>query len=356
MRELSVLGSRVFVWRGVSAEVGENVRVIAGGSRVFLLTDRNCKKIAKIVELSLEQAGYATHLHVIPPGENQKSLKTAGKLYAQLLKEKADRSTILLTVGGGVVGDLGGFVASTFMRGIPLFHVPTTLLAQVDASIGGKTAVNLPEGKNLVGTFYQPRAIFSDVDTLHSLPKRDFIGGLAEAIKCAMVGDGELFSFLSQNSEAILRREPQPLEEILFRCASFKATIVAQDEKEAGLRAILNYGHTIGHGIEAAGEFQKFHHGEAVAIGLIAEAAIATSLSILSPEIASQQRALIELYGLPIRASGLSTKTVFEAMMRDKKTRDGRLRFALPEAMGRARFGVEAPEEIVQSALSAVLS
>ncbi|MBI2899875.1 MAG: 3-dehydroquinate synthase, partial [Planctomycetes bacterium] len=260
-----------------------------------------------------------------------------------------------VTVGGGVVGDLGGFVASTYMRGLALFHVPTTLLAQVDASIGGKTAVNLRRGKNLVGTFHRPRGVFIDPMTLASLPQREFVGGLAEVAKAAMIRDAELFAYLEANAAAILAREPGPLEEIVFRAASVKAAVVEEDEREAGLREILNYGHTVGHAIEAAAGF-KGHHGEAVSAGMEAEAKIATDLGILAPDATAAQGRLIESLGLPRRVSGVSRTKVRDAMSADKKSRDGRLRFALPEAVGRARFGVEVPDETVDAALAMVLS
>ncbi len=350
MREIRLFDTRIFLWRGASAEVGENVRAIAGGTRAFVLTDRNCRKIAEIVRLSLQQAGYAADLEVLLPGEARKSLAQANRLYGSLLRAKADRATAFVAVGGGVVGDLGGFVASTYMRGLPLFHVPTTLLAQVDASIGGKTAVNLPQGKNLVGTFYQPRAVFLDPDTLSSLPARDYVGGLAEVVKCAMIRDAELFAVLEKNVDPLLRRDVAILEEVVYRSASIKAAVVQEDERESGVRAILNYGHTVGHAIESASGF-RVHHGEAVAIGMHAESAMARELGILSAEAATAQGRLLLRLGLPLKNSQIPPRKVLAAMAFDKKSLEGRLKFALAEAIGWARFGVEVPDEIARKAL-----
>ncbi len=355
MREITAPGSRIFVWRGASAEVGENVRALSGPPSAFLLTDRNCRKIADTVQLSLEHAGIRVVRCALPPGEKQKSLSTAGRLYDAMLRGTIDRGSALVTVGGGVVGDLGGFVASTYHRGIALFHVPTTLLAQVDASIGGKTGVNLRQGKNLVGTFYAPRAVFVDPMTLASLPRRHFVAGLAEVAKCAMIRDAELFGFLEANVAGILAHESGPVEEILFRSASVKAAVVTEDEKESGVRAILNYGHTVGHAIEAAGRYSKVHHGEAVSIGMEAEARIARDLGIFSTEGVERQARLLDSLGLPRRAKGFSGKKVRAAMSVDKKNREGHLRFALPEGIGTARIDVEVPEELVGAALEAVL-
>lgn len=352
MREIRLFETRILLWRGAAAEAGENVRAIAGGTRAFVLTDRNCRKIAEIVRLSLAQAGFAVIVEILPPGEARKSLAQANRLYGSLLRAKADRATAFVTVGGGVVGDLGGFVASTYMRGLPLFHVPTTLLAQVDASIGGKTAVNLPQGKNLVGTFYQPRAVFLDPDTLASLPNRDYVGGLAEVVKCAVIRDAELFALMDKNVDTLLRRDTTILEEIIYRTASIKAAVVREDERESGVRAILNYGHTIGHALEAATGY-RLYHGEAVAIGMVVEAAMARTMGMFSEKEELAQQHLLVRLGLTLRPPHPSPKRMLAAMEFDKKSREGRLKFALPEAIGRARFGVEVPDELVRKVVGA---
>jgi len=271
-----------------------------------------------------------------------------------MLRTGVDRSSIFITVGGGVTSDIGGFVASTYMRGITLFHVPTTLLGQVDASIGGKTAVNLPQGKNLVGTFYQPLAVFTDVTNLSTLPQNEFVGGLAEVVKCAMIRDPDLFRYLEDHVAAILRQESKILEEIVYRAASIKAAVVNIDEKETGLRAILNYGHTIGHALEAAGGYRKLHHGEAVAIGMEAEAYIALEMKILSEETPVAQRRLLHAIGLPTQVSNITRRSIQDALAFDKKSKDGRPKFVLPEAIGKVRYGVDVTPALVAAAIKSV--
>jgi 3-dehydroquinate synthase len=354
MREIALLGSRIFVWPGATAEVGENVRLIAGGARAFVLTDAHCRKIASRVRLSLKAAGYKTALLAVPSGEKTKSLKWAEQVYEHLTGHSIERGSLFVAVGGGVVSDLGGFVAATYMRGLPLVLVPTTLLAQVDAAIGGKNGVNLWCGKNLVGTFHQPRAVFIDPLVLASLPKRDYIGGLAEIVKCAMIRDAELFAFVEANMQALLERQIPILEEVVFRCASIKAAVVEEDEKEAGVRAILNYGHTIGHALESVGRYATLHHGEAVAIGMEAEAIMAMELGIAPLETLAAQNRLLKMCGLPTRLKGLAIPAVLHRLAFDKKVKDGRPRFVMPEGIGKVRHGVDVPDDIVRLALKTV--
>lgn len=355
MREIKLLGSRIFVWPGLQAEAGETVRALEPrATKAFVLTDKNCRPYAERVELGLRQQGLKTVLHALPPGETQKKLATAAKLYDRMARAELDRKCPLVAVGGGVVTDLGGFVASTYMRGIPFFAVPTTLLGQVDAAIGGKTGVNLPQGKNLVGTFYQPRAVFCDPATLKTLPAREYVGGLGEVVKYGMIKDAEFFGYLETNIASIRNRDPSVLEEVVFRCASIKAQVVEEDEKESGLRAILNYGHTIGHALEAAGDYRKLHHGEAVAIGMEAEAILALEMGLTELETLAAQNRLLKLCSLPTRVKGLPRRKVLEAMRLDKKGIDGKPRFVLPEAVGRVRHSVEVPEALISSALRTV--
>lgn len=357
MREIRLLTSRIFVWPGVQAEVGEHVRMIAPrASRALVLTDRNCAVYARQVKLSLSQKDIPTTTIVIPPGEPQKKLATAGRLYDRMARARLDRNSPLVAVGGGVITDLGGFVASTYMRGIPFFAVPTTLLGQVDAAVGGKTGVNLPQGKNLVGTFYQPGGVFCDPMTLRTLPPREYVGGLGEVVKYGMIRDAELFEFIEKNIDGIRQRQAPVLEEIVGRCVGIKASVVEEDEKESGLRAILNYGHTIGHALEAAGGYRRLHHGEAVAIGMEAEAILAMEMGLTELETLAAQNRLLKLCDLPTRVKGLPRKKVLDAMRLDKKGVDGRPRFVLPEAVGRVRHSVEVPEPLIQTALRTVTS
>jgi 3-dehydroquinate synthase len=356
VQEVRLLTSRIFIWPGVHAEAGENIRVLSPDStKAFILTDRNCVEIAKRVVMGLWQAKIEVAGYSIFPGEMRKSLATAAEIYDRLAQFRMDRSSAFVAVGGGVVTDLGGFVASTYMRGVPCFLVPTTLLGMVDAAVGGKTAVNLHSGKNLVGTFHQPLAVFSDPTVLQSLPPREYTGGLGEVIKYGMIQDAELFSYIESNIEGIRERAPQLLEEIIYRCSSIKSAIVEQDEKESGLRAILNYGHTIGHGLEAAGEFKRIHHGEAISIGMEAEGLIAREMGLAPQDALTAQNKILKLCGLPTRVKGLPHDIVLKALELDKKGRNGANRFVLPEAIGRVRYPVEVPTEVIKSALATVI-
>ena len=356
MRELRLKESHIRFGEGSTREVGETARDLIGGTRAFVLTDTHCEKIAKTVRRSLKEAGYRVAMKSITPGEKKKSLSTANTLYPVLLDAGLDRSSVFLTVGGGVITDLGGFVASTYMRGIPLIHVPTTLLAQVDAAIGGKTAVNLSHGKNLVGTFYQPKAIQIDIENLTSLPQRELVGGVAEVIKSAMIRSKTFFSFLKKNAADILKRDATLLDEIIYRTGKIKAEVVTVDEKESGLRAILNYGHTIGHGLETASRYRGFHHGEAVSIGMEAAAQMSWTMGFIKGEVVEKQRELLHAFGLPTKTNRVSKKKVLRAITFDKKAQEGRPKFVLPEAIGQVRHGILVPPPILDKAVQAVTS
>jgi 3-dehydroquinate synthase len=355
VHEISLLSSKIVVAPGLIDGAGRMVRDLAPrASRAFVLTDRRCLPYAKRVARSLAAAGLPSATSVLPPGESQKKLATAARLYDALAKSGADRRTPLVAVGGGVITDLGGFVAATFMRGIPAFLVPTTLLGQVDAAIGGKTGVNLPQGKNLVGTFTQPAAVFLDPEALSTLPERDYVSGLGEVVKYGMIRDADLFSRLERDIDAVRRRDPALLAEVVRRCAEIKAEVVARDERESGLRAILNYGHTIGHALEAAGGYRTLQHGEAVAVGMEGEAYIALELGLVDVGVLAAQNRLLKLCGLPTRARKLPRAKLLSALRLDKKSEGGRPRFVLPEAVGRVRHGVEVAPDLVLSALRAV--
>jgi len=355
VREIPLLSSRLYVGPGARAEVGRTLRaLLPDARRVFLLTDKNCERYGRDVQGALRQSGFEVEGSSLPPGETQKKLATAGRLHELLARKKFDRKSVLVAVGGGVITDLGGFVASTYMRGIALAMVSTTLLGQVDAAIGGKTAVNLPQGKNLVGTFYQPRAVFLDPTVLTTLPPREFVSGLGEVAKYVVIRDAELGALIEREIEAIRRREAPVLDEIVYRCAAIKADVVSKDEKESGLRAILNYGHTIGHALEAAGGYKTLFHGEAISIGMEAEAILAMELGIAPLEVLAAQNRLLRLCGLPTRVKRMARQKVLAAMKLDKKGVDGRLRFVLPEAIGRVRWPVEVPAPLIATALRTI--
>jgi len=355
MRELALLSSRLYVGSGLlTGDLGSVHALTSPPPRTFVLTDRNCRTYARRVESCFRGSGSEVKVLALPAGEPQKKLATAAKIYDTLAREGFDRKTLFVAVGGGVITDLGGFVASTYMRGLPLVLVPTTLLGQVDAAIGGKTAVNLPQGKNLVGTFYQPRAVLMDPEALRTVPAREYVSGLGEVVKYGMIRDAAFFEYLERNVEALRKRDPHVLEEVVYRCAAIKADVVTQDERESGLRAILNYGHTIGHALEAAGAFRLLSHGEAISVGMEAEAFIAMELGMVQVDVLAAQNRLLKLCGLPTRVKKLPRQRVLAALRLDKKGVDGRARFVLPEGIGKVRFGVEVAPDLITSALRTV--
>lgn len=323
--------------------------------RVFLVTESQVGALYATPLLSLlEKAGLEAHLCTIPAGESSKSLECFSQIIDWLVQHKAERHDPLIALGGGVVGDLAGFVAASYQRGMPLIQVPTSLLAQVDAAIGGKTAINHPQGKNLIGAFYQPRLILADPACLLTLPERAYREGWAEIIKSGMALDSELFNWLEASANALLHREPGLLTKIVARCLRLKMELVQQDEREQGRRAILNYGHTVGHALEAATGYTTWLHGEAVAIGMEVAAAIAVALDLLAPEAAVRQRALLVACGLPTTCPGLTLDALLEAMSRDKKVQSGRLRWVLPTGIGQAIVSSDVPLAVVQQAVAAV--
>ncbi|RME91070.1 MAG: 3-dehydroquinate synthase, partial [Verrucomicrobia bacterium] len=281
------------------------------------------------------------------------NLRTVARGYDQMAAHRLERRSFVVALGGGVVGDLAGFIAATYLRGIPFVQVPTSLLAQVDSSVGGKVGVNLPAGKNLVGAFYQPRLVLCDLDTLDTLPERELRAGLAEVIKYGIIWDAALFRRLERDLEKLLRREEGPMASVVARCCRIKADVVAQDEKESGLRAILNFGHTVGHALENISGYGRYLHGEAIAIGQVAAARMSARLLGLPARDVERIRALLERAGLPVRVrlSPARLEKLFEAMRLDKKVSGGEVKFVLADAIGRVRFGVKAPPEVIREAL-----
>jgi 3-dehydroquinate synthase len=293
---------------------------------------------------------------VIPSGEASKTLQQAGRLSRWLAHNNFDRHCRIVSVGGGVTSDLAGFVAATYLRGVPVIHVPTTLLAQVDAAIGGKTGVDIPEGKNLVGAFHQPHLVYIDHKTLKSLPSRHLRNGLAEVIKCAAISDAGLMDILGKEMDAILKGVSDKLPSIIARCVEIKVRIVERDAREKkGLRQLLNFGHSIGHAIEAAAGYKDYLHGEAISIGMFAAAFISTSITGMEPVDRIRLGTLLTKAGLPLTARKRITRDkILEHLARDKKSRDGSVRFVLLEKLGRAVSGCEVTPEILDVALQAV--
>lgn len=319
--------------------VGEIGAAIAhrSGTRAVVISDAAVAAHAAAVTVALDANGIDTFSIAVPSGEASKSLAEAGRLWEMLAAQAVDRQTHLIAVGGGVVGDLTGFVAATFARGLPVWQVPTTLVAQVDSAIGGKTGINLNAGKNLVGCFWQPCGVFADIATLATLPDREFTSGLAEVVKYGMILDAEFFAWLESNAAALVARDPQRLVHAVERSAALKARVVAEDEREqTGLRAVLNYGHTFAHAFETAAGYGTLLHGEAVSIGMVCAARLAERLGRIGSDIVARQDALLAACHLPrsIPSLGASTDDLLAIMARDKKSIGGRLRFILPDRIG----------------------
>ncbi|BBL78917.1 3-dehydroquinate synthase [Rubrobacter xylanophilus] len=338
---------------GFGLDVGELAAAVLEPGECALLTDSTVGPLyAEKVRRSLRGVGWRLLETVeVPAGEGSKSLAVYGDVLRRLARAGLMRDGVLFALGGGVVGDLGGFVAASYMRGIPLVMLPTTLLAMVDSSVGGKAGLDLPEGKNLVGAFLQPRIVIAELGFLESLSGRELSRGLAEVVKMGLLAGGEFFGALERVGAA-LRREAAALEELVLRSVSFKAAVVAEDERERGRRAILNYGHTVGHGLEAASGY-ALAHGEAVAVGMVAEALLARR--VLGSELVGLHERLLREARLPVRAPGLDAHRVLGAMGRDKKRRGGAHRFVLLEGVGRPVWGVEVGEEEARRAVEAVL-
>lgn len=284
----------------------------------------------------LHSTGLQVETAVIKGGEGCKSLSTLSWLYEQMIEKGLDRQSTVFALGGGVVGDLAGFAAASFMRGIGYIQLPTSLLAQVDSSVGGKTGVNLPLGKNLVGAFYQPGLVFADVNLLNTLAEKEYQTGLAEVIKYGIIWDREFFDYLEMNIDLIKARNMDCLIHIVSRCCQIKAEIVGQDEKENGVRALLNLGHTFGHAIEALTEYQKFTHGQAIAIGMVYAARLAVALEMMSEQEAERITTLITNYGLPVQYGDLNPHTILERMYLDKKSTGGQIKLVLPLGIGKS--------------------
>jgi 3-dehydroquinate synthase len=306
-----------------------------------------------IIASDLLKAGYDLRVAVVPAGEKSKSLSMVARIYGEMAEAGLDRHGCVLALGGGVIGDLAGFAAATWLRGIDVIQIPTTLLAMVDSAIGGKTGVNLPIGKNLVGAFHQPRAVLADPDVLRTLPARDIRSGLAEVAKYGVIADAPLFEFMEANVNACAAGEPSALARCISDSAACKARVVSADECEGGLRAILNYGHTAGHAVEKAAGYRRLRHGEAVAIGMIAAARTGREMGITPGDAVRRIEALITALGLPASVpSGITADQLMAAMAFDKKARGGSVRWVMATRIGAVETGVEAPVDLVRSVLT----
>jgi len=349
------LGNRSYeiqIGSGLLAQAGARLKELGFSDRLVVVTDPTVKGLyGDFLERSLIGAGFKVTVLLVPEGEENKSLETASRLYQELTNSYAERATPILALGGGVIGDLAGFVAATYMRGVPLVQVPTTLLAQGDSSIGGKVAVNHGHLKNKIGAFYHPRLTISDTGTLKTLSPRELSDGLAEIIKHGVILDRGFFGYLAENLDRIKSRDDQVLEGVVARSAEIKAGVVARDELDLGLRNILNYGHTVGHAIESVSEL-KIWHGEAVAIGMLVEARISHKLGVMAQGEISRLRGLISGAGLPTEVPQLERDRLVQAMKHDKKVLQGKLRCVVPPSIGTVFSTDEVSPSLVDEALA----
>lgn len=321
--------------------------------QALVVADTNTGVHGRRVETALHSMGFQTRLAAVPAGEGSKSQGELAKLYDALYSISADRQTAIVAVGGGVVGDLAGFAAATYNRGLPLVMVPTTLLAMVDSSVGGKTGINHPQGKNLIGAFHQPSGVWIDCSHLDTLPDREFRSGLAEVVKYGVILDADFFADLEAQAQEILAREQKALLNITARSCRLKADVVEKDEREeTGLRAVLNYGHTFAHAFETVGGYGAWLHGEAVAAGMTCAARLAEKLGRIGPELGYRQKALLESFSLPTSPKpGWATDDLLAVMKRDKKAAAGRMRFVLPTRIGEVQLVGDVPESLVRDVL-----
>jgi len=343
----------VFVGYDLLDKLGEKMKQAALSGTATVISDENVFSLygSKVEEI-LKDAGFAVNSFVVPPGEETKNMDYATKIYDFLVEHRAERDDIIIALGGGMVGDLAGFVAATFLRGMPWIQVPTSLVAMVDASIGGKVGVNHPEGKNLIGAFYQPNLVLADCQTLTTLPQRELTSGWAEVIKHSMILDEEFVQFLESNVDRLTKLEPELLTRAIARSAAIKAQVVSQDEKEReGKRTILNYGHTIAHGLEAATQYKRFLHGEAVAIGMVGAAKLSQRLGLLPSAAVERQQALLQKFGLPTVFSGLDLTEITKAMELDKKTKEKAIRWVLLQDIGKVIIRSDVPYQDVLAVL-----
>jgi 3-dehydroquinate synthase len=333
---------------GTLPQLGAQVKRATGASRAFVVTVPPVgRRYGATVVRSLREAGLWSRRFDVPDGERSKSLAHAARLVDALLAAGADRGSAVVALGGGVVGDLAGFVAATLLRGLPFVQVPTTLLAMVDSSVGGKTGVNVPRGKNLVGAFHQPRLVWIDAATLATLPRRQRAAGFAEVVKHAAIRDAALFEALERDAERLLDLDPAVLLPVLERNCAIKAEVVARDERESGLRMLLNFGHTLGHAAEALRGYRGLLHGEAVAMGMVFAARRSEALGLSPQGTADRLAALLARAGLPTALPDLPRRAYLQALLVDKKRRDARIRFVVLRGIGRAETVPLRPQEIV---------
>lgn len=352
------LGARsypIHVGEGVLTLLADEIGRLQTKGAMALVTDANVAPLyAEQVADELSSTGLSVVRHVLEPGEENKRLYQVEDLCGAFLTGGLDRSSTVVALGGGIVGDIAGFAAASFMRGVRFIQIPTTIVAQVDSSVGGKTGVNHPLAKNIIGAFHQPAAVIIDLTLLKTLPDRELRAGFAEVIKHGVIADADLFSYLEEHVEAILDKDLSAIEYPVVRSCEIKADVVARDEREQGLRANLNYGHTFGHAVEAVSQYGRFLHGEAVAMGMHAAGVLARNLGLVDDAFVDRQRACIEAFGLPVTWPQLPTDETLTAMRHDKKARAGALKFVIADRLGHVIHRTDVSEDHARAALAAV--
>jgi 3-dehydroquinate synthase len=349
------LGERsysIYTGKGLLLECGNRIKNIERGGKIVVVTNPLVNRLyGDALKNSLTGSGFIVNFLEIPDGEGYKTIETAVKIYDRLIDLKMERGSPIIALGGGVIGDITGFVAATYLRGVPYIQIPTTLLAQVDSSIGGKTAVNHPRGKNLIGAFYQPKAVFIDINTLKTLSKEEILCGVAEIIKYGVIKDRGFFEYLEDNIKKLINLDEDVLIYSIKRSCEIKADVVSRDEREAGLRAILNFGHTIGHAIESLTEYKKYRHGEAVAIGMVYAARLSSESGLCSSKDYERVVNLIREAGLPTSISGLDSDDVIDSLYLDKKVKDEKIRFILMMGIGSVEIQSDIAQGLIKKAL-----
>lgn len=343
----------IFIGSSILTDIGKHLSGLALGDTAVIVTDPLIQRLhGDVLTRGLKRAGFNVKIFTVPAGEKSKSIQTASDLMKRAADYDVFKKIFIAAFGGGVIGDLAGFAASVYKRGVPYVQIPTTLLAQIDSAIGGKAAVDLPVGKNLVGTFYQPKLVFSDVSLLSTLPKRQIRNGLAEAVKYGVICDRKLFNYIAKNYARLLAGDSSALSSLVYRCSLIKARVVEQDEKETkGIRTILNFGHTIGHAIETAGGYHLYHHGEAIALGMRAAAEISYQLGMLKKQDGESLNKLLTNIGLPEYIEKLNLSKILSVMKHDKKFLAGRNRFVLAQRIGKVKVIEGVPLDVIKSSL-----
>lgn len=354
---LKETGYKIVIGQEMWKDLGRELKSLNLGTEAVIVTHPILQKLyGKTLETSLKAAGFDFKFFTVAEGEKSKSTATYVSLLEKVARHHSNKDIFLIALGGGVVGDLTGFVAASYRRGVPYVQIPTTLLAQIDSAIGGKTAIDLPVGKNLVGAIYQPKLVWSDTTVLSSLDKRQIRNGLAEAVKYGVIADRRLFDYISRNVPKLLNSDAKVLAEVVYQCSRIKARVVEQDEKETkGIRTILNFGHTVGHAVEAAGKFKKYHHGESVALGMRVAAELSVKMGYLSSKDAAFLGGVLSEIGLPEKISGIKLPDILAHMMHDKKFKAGKPRFVIATSLGTVKVveGVAIPA--IKSAIQTYL-